>query len=101
MMLNLIEQAIEEDNKQLESRVIFSNKHQCRLISISSTDIILQFASDHEKANTKLILMSCFFQFMLYKLNLISSRFCCVSFRRNLFSELKYENGILFTINFC
>ena len=55
-MLNLIEQAIEEDKERLERRVIFFlNKPHCRRISISSTDIILQFASDHEEAYTKLI----------------------------------------------
>ena len=57
MMLNLIEQAIIEESKErLERTVIFfSNKHHCRRISISSTDIIPQFASDHEEADTKLI----------------------------------------------
>ena len=57
MMINLIEQAIIEEGKErLERRVIFfSNKHHCRRISISSTNIIPQFASDHEEADTKLI----------------------------------------------
>ena len=56
MMLNLIEEAIIEEGKErLERRVIFSNKHHCRQISISSTDIVPQFASDHEEADTKLI----------------------------------------------
>ena len=60
MMINLIEQAIieqaiiEEGKERLERRVIFFlNKHHCRRISISSTGIIPQFASDHEVADTK------------------------------------------------
>ena len=49
---NLIEQALDEDKYNLANRVLyFSNKYHC----LTMSRIILEKASDHEEADTKLM----------------------------------------------
>ena len=56
MLLNLLEQAIIEDKKRLGSRIVFyANKSHCTRICSSGSIMVLEFASDHEEADTKLI----------------------------------------------
>ena len=55
-LFNLIERSIAEDKNKLNERVVFfSNKERCLSISIDQVLQILQKASDHQEAGTKLV----------------------------------------------
>ena len=52
----MIEQAIEEGREDLGERVIFfSNKSECKKITVNEISLSNELASDHEEADTKLI----------------------------------------------
>ena len=55
-LFNLIKQAIKEGREDLGERVIyFSNKSECKKITVNETSLSNELASDHEEADTKLI----------------------------------------------
>ena len=56
LLFNLIERSIVEDKNKLNERVVFfSNKERCLSISIDQVLKILEKASDHQEAGTKLV----------------------------------------------
>ena len=56
MLFNLIQKAIEEGQNDLQGKTIFfSNKSQCKKITMVDISVIEELSSDHEEADTKLV----------------------------------------------
>ena len=55
LLLNLIEEAIVEEDNLKGRTIYFSNEHHCLLITTTEVRIIPELASDHEEADTKLL----------------------------------------------
>ena len=60
MLFDLIQQSIEEDRANLEDRTVyFSNERICTMIKEDQVTVLPNLNSDHEEADTKLVVMEC------------------------------------------